>query len=138
MCFVCVLLSLSLYFVSCVCCIRLPVVVTYKKRSKAGTSWEGTAAAAQSGGGGEDTEKDEELTSGQFGITDPEDEGKDCGGKTQHILASTETYFTLFKHTATHVIFVLIPLHISKKLILSNTMVNGNDRVRVKNLRIDR
>lgn len=75
---------LSLFCLLRVLCTCLSVVVTYKKRSKASTSWE---AATHSGGVGDDTEKDEELTSGQFGITDPEDEGKDwldCGGKTRY------------------------------------------------------
>lgn len=56
----------------CFVCDCLSVVVTYKKRSKANS----TAVPAQSGRG-EDTEREEELASGQFGITDPEDEGKD-------------------------------------------------------------
>lgn len=48
----------------------LSVVVTYKKRAK-------TTNGVSAQNGVHDTDRDEELASGQFGIMDPEDEGKD-------------------------------------------------------------
>lgn len=57
---------------ACALCL-CAVVVTYKKQ-KVTADNSGRGPGGQ--GGYEDTEQDEELTSGQFGITDPEDEGK--------------------------------------------------------------
>lgn len=65
----CVRVSLSGPRVFC-----LSVVVTYKKRAKANNN--NSSAPRRPEGAEDEMEGEEELTSGQFGITDPEDEGK--------------------------------------------------------------
>lgn len=58
----------------CLACLVTSPVVTYKK-SKATNK---NVPAANGGTGDDGLDKDEEeLTSAQFGITDPEDEGKE-------------------------------------------------------------
>lgn len=56
-------------------CLLSVVVVTYKKVRPNTNSEKGPSKSV---GEGPDTEKEVDLDSGQFGITDPEDEGKAC------------------------------------------------------------